>query len=84
MVGEDGDGVRGSLQVLLPFYKSEDDGEELSIIYVVVALGRGEGLGEVCAGVKVPCFIRLHQDGTSSEEGSVGHEGEGTSDVGDT
>ena len=57
MVGEDGDGVRSSLQVLFPFYKSEDYGEELLIIYIVVALGRGEGLGKVSAGVKVPCLI---------------------------
>ena len=60
MVGEDGDGVRSALQVLLPFYKSEDNGKELSIIYVVVALGRGEGFGKVSAGVKVSCVIRLH------------------------
>ena len=84
VVGEDRDGVRSSLQVLLPFYKSEDNGEELPIIYVIVALRQGEGLGKVSAGVEVSCFIRLHQDGTSGEEGSVGHEGEGTSDVGDT
>ena len=83
MISEDGDGVRGSLQVLFPFFKSKDNGEELSIIYVVVALGRGEGLGKVSAGVKVACLIRLHQDGTRSEEGGVGHEGEGASDIRD-
>ena len=38
VVGEDRDGVRRSLQVLLPFYKSEDNGEELPIVYVVVTL----------------------------------------------
>ena len=83
VVGEDRDGVRSSLQVLLPFDESEDDGEELSIIYVVVAFCGGEGLGEVGAGVKVSCFIRLHQDGTSGEEGGVGHESEGVSDIWD-
>ena len=83
MVGEDGDGVRSSLQVLLPFHKGEDNGEELSIIYVVVALCQGKGLGKVSAGVEVPCYISLHQDCTSGEEGSVGHEGKGASDVGD-
>ena len=57
MVGEDGDGVRNSLQVLLPFYKSEDNGKELPIVYVVVVLGWGEGLGKVSAGVKVSCVI---------------------------
>ena len=83
MVGEDRDRVRGSLQVLLPFHKSEDNGEELSIIYVIVALGRGEGFGKVSAGVKVSCVIRLHQDGTSGEEGGVSHEDEGASDIRD-
>ena len=82
MVGEDGDGVRSSLQVLFPFHKSEDDGEELSIIDVVVAFRRGEGFREISAGVKVSCFIRLHQDSTSGEEGGVGYEGEGASDIG--
>ena len=57
MVGEDRDGVRSSLQVLLPFYESEDDGEKLSIIYVIVAFRCGEGLGKVSTGVKVPCFV---------------------------
>ena len=84
MVGKDRDRVRSSLQVLLPFYKGEDDGEELSVIYVVVAFRRGEGLGKVSAGVEVSCFIRLHQDSTSGEEGGVGHKGEGASDIGDT
>ena len=83
MVGEDRDGVRSSLQVLLPFHKSEDDSEELSIIYIVVTFCRGEGLGKVSAGVKVPCFVRLHQDGTRSKKGGIGHEGEGASDIGD-
>ena len=84
MVGENGDGVRGSLQVLLPFDEGKDDGEELSIIYVVITFCRGEGFGEVSAGVKVTCVIRLHQDYTSGEEGGIGHEGEGASDVWDT
>ena len=44
VIGEDGDGVRSPLQVLFPFHKSEDNGEELSIVNVVVTFGRGEGL----------------------------------------
>ena len=83
VVGEDRDGVRSSLQVLLPLDESKDDSEELSIIYVVVAFCGGEDLGEVSTGVKVSCFIRLHQDGTSGEEGGVGHESEGASDIQD-
>ena len=83
MVGEDRDGVRSSLQVLLPFHKHEDDGKKLSIIYVLVVFRCGEGLGKVSTGVKVPCFVRLHQDSTSDEEGGIGHEGEGASDIRD-
>ena len=66
VISEDRDRVRGPLQVLLPFNKGEDNSKELVIIYVIVAFGRGEGLGEVSTGVEVPCLIRLHQDGTSS------------------
>ena len=66
MIGEDRDGVRSSLQVLFPLNKGEDNGEELSVIYVIIAFGRGKGLGEVGAGVEVSCLIRLHQDSTRS------------------
>ena len=83
MVGEDGDGMRSSLQVLFPFDEGEDDSEELPIIYVVVSFCGGESFGEVSAGVKVSSCIRLHQDCTSCEEGGVGHEGEGASDIWD-
>ena len=83
MVGDDGDGVRSSLQVLLPFHKSEDDGEKLPVIDVIVVFCCRESLGKVSTGVEVPCFIRLHQDGTSGKEGGVRHEGEGASDVRD-
>ena len=44
MVGEDRDGVRSALQVLFPFGKSKDDGEELSIIYVIVAFVKDASL----------------------------------------
>ena len=57
MIGEDRDGVRGSLEILFPLNKGEDNGEELSIIYVIVAFGGGKGLGEVSAGVEVACLI---------------------------
>ena len=83
MVGEDGDGMGSSLQVLLPFDKGEDDGEEFPIIYVIITFRGGESLGEVSARVKVSSGIRLHQDCSRCEEGGVGHEGEGASDIRD-
>ena len=53
MVGEDRDRMWGALQVLFPFAQSQDDGEKLSIIDVIVAFRCREGLGEVCTGMKV-------------------------------
>ena len=53
MVGEDGDRMWGALQVLFPFAQSKDDGEKLSIIDVIVSFCCREGLGEVCAEMKV-------------------------------
>ena len=53
MVGEDRDRMWGALQVLFPFAQSKDDSKKLSIIDVIVAFCCREGLGEVCAGVKV-------------------------------
>ena len=39
MVGNDGDGVCGSLEVLTPFLQGEDYCKEFTIIDVVVVLG---------------------------------------------
>ena len=83
MIGEDRDGVRSSLQVLFPLYKGEDNGEELSIIYVVVVLGQGEGFRKIGTRVEVACFVQLHQDSAGSQKGGVSHEGEGVSNVRD-
>ena len=60
VIGVDRDREKSSLQVLFPLINGEDNSEELLIIYVIVAFGRGEGLGEVSTGVEVSCLIRLH------------------------
>ena len=57
VIGEDRDGVRSSLQVLLPLDKGKDNSKEFAIIDVIVSFGRREGLGKVSAGVKVSCFV---------------------------
>ena len=84
MIGEDRDGVRSPLQVLLPLSKSKDNSKEFPIIDVVVFLSQREGFGKISTGVKVSCRIGLHQNGTSGQEGGVGHEGKGARDVRDT
>ena len=48
------------MQVLLPFTQSKDDSEKLLVIDVIVAFHSREGLGEVCAGVKVTRGVGLH------------------------
>ena len=74
MVSEDGDRMWGVLQVLFPFAQGKDDGEKLSIIDIIVSFCCREGFGEVCAGVKVTRGVRLRQDCSSREEGSICHE----------
>ena len=40
MVGDDRDGVCGSLEILMPFFQSEDYSQEFPVVDVIVALGR--------------------------------------------
>ena len=44
MICDNRDRVWGSLKVMFPFGKGEDDGEEFSIIDVIVPFGKREGL----------------------------------------
>ena len=51
VVGDDGDRMGGSLDILFPFFQCKDYGKEFMIIDVVVPFGRNKCLGEVGAGV---------------------------------
>ena len=84
MVGDDGDRMEGSLDLLLPFLQHKDDSKEFPIIDVVFSLSRNKSFGEVCAGVGVVIEIILKEDGSSREEGSIGHNEKGASDIRDT
>ena len=53
MISDDGDRVRGSLKIVLPFREGKDDSKEFSVINVVVVLSKGESLREVGTGMKV-------------------------------
>ena len=75
MVGDDSYGVLGSLQVLAPFLKCKNDCQKLPIVDVVVSLSRGEGSGEVSAGVKILIGIRLKENGSSCKERCISHDG---------
>ena len=74
MVGEKGDGMRGSLEVVAPMVKGVDNGEQLSIVNIVVAFGKGEGLGEISARVKIPIIISLHKHSSTSKKRCVRHD----------
>ena len=51
VVGDNGDRVRGSLDVLFSFLKCEDDGKEFTIIDVIVLFCRDKCLREIGAWV---------------------------------
>ena len=74
MVGEKGDGMRSSLEVVAPMVKGVDNSKQLSIVNIVVAFGRGEGLGEVSARVKIPIVISLHKHPSTSKKRCVHHD----------
>ena len=47
VVSDDGDRMRGSLNILFPFFQCEDDSKEFVIIDVIVSFGRDKCLGEI-------------------------------------
>ena len=49
MVSDNGDRMRGSLDILFPFFECEDYSKEFAIIDVIVSLSRNKCLGEICA-----------------------------------
>ena len=51
MVSDNSDGVVSSLKVLPPLLEGFNDGEEFSIVFVVVAGCRGKGAREIGARV---------------------------------
>ena len=59
MVGDDGNRVGRSLNVLMPFGESENDCKEFSVTDVVVLFSGEEGAREICAGMKVAIGIAL-------------------------
>ena len=43
MIRDNGDGVQGPLKVIFLFGKGEDDGEEFSVVDVIVPFGKRKG-----------------------------------------
>ena len=67
MVGDNGNRVGRSLNVLAPFGESEDDREQFAVIDVIVSFGGEEGSREISAGVEVTVGISLEQYGSCCE-----------------
>ena len=74
MVGEKGDRMRGSLEIVAPMVKGVDNGKQLSIVNIVVVFGRGESLEEISARVKIPIIILLHKHSSTGKKRCVRHD----------
>ena len=67
MVGDDGNRVGGSLNILTPFGKGKNDCKEFSVIDIIIMFGGEEGTREISAGMKVTVGIILQKDDTRSK-----------------
>lgn len=83
MIGEQGDGVTGALEVVTPVVQGVDNSKQFAIINVVVTFHGREGLGQVCAGMEISIIILLHEDTTASKEGHISHNNERAAHVGE-
>ena len=83
MISDNSDWMGGASKVLLPLVQSQDDSKEFLVINIIVSFSWCKGFGEVSAGVMVSIVISLQKYSSSSEEGGVCHNGEGTGDIRD-
>ena len=60
MIGEESYWVTHALEIVAPMIQGVDNSKEFSIIDVVITLGCGECLREICARMKVTIVILLH------------------------
>ena len=59
VVGEDLYWKRGAMEVVTPRLQGANDGEEFTVVDIIVALRRGEGLREVGTRMPLPIGISL-------------------------
>ena len=81
VVGEDLDWEGGSMEVVSPRFQGSDDGEEFSVVNVIVPFCWGERLGEVGTWVPFAIGVGLEKDSTRSIFRGVSGNGEGCSGV---
>ena len=58
------------------------DGEEFSVIDVIILLGGSEGLREVCTWMEVSVRVFLHQYAAGGSERGISHDEEGLGVIG--
>ena len=73
MVRDDHYQMFGSGKVMSPLFQSLDYCKEFPVVYVVVPLCWGEGVGVICTGMKVSIGIFLHQYSSTGGERGVSH-----------
>ena len=81
MVGEEGYWVDHALEIVSPMIQGVDNSKEFPIINVIISFCRSEHLRKIGTGVKVSVIILLHEDSSTSQEGSISHNDEGTMDI---
>ena len=81
VVGKDLHREWGSVEVVSPGFQSPDNGEEFSVIDIVVSFGWGEQLRKVGAGMPVTIGVCLEEDGAGGIFGGVCYNGEGGGEV---
>ena len=64
VIHEDLDWKGRTIEVVLPRFQGTDDGEEFTVVDVIVSFGRRERLGEIGAWMPIPIGVGLKEDGT--------------------
>ena len=77
VVSKDLDGERGTMEVVPSGLQGADDGEEFTVINVIVSFCRDEQLKEVRVRMPVTVDISLEEDGARGILGCIGGDGKG-------
>ena len=83
VVGEDLHREGRAVEVVAPRLQGANNGEEFSIINIVVPFGGGERLRQVGAWMPVAVGVGLEKNGAGRVLGCVGGDGEGGGEIGE-
>ena len=81
MVSEEDYQVAHALEIMSPMIQGVDNSKEFLVIDIIVPLCRGEHLRKICTGMKVSITIFLHENSSTSQERSIGHNDERTTNI---